>query len=95
MATIWTALGAMFIPLAFVLYIGVPEAEKWIVYTLLITGFFSLLMGLFYTVKEEQQRRKEMRLFALMIAGIAEKMGVDMSETAKLLQGGKYGKPKQ
>jgi hypothetical protein len=95
MVTVWTTLGSILIPLAFVVDIEIPKTPSWVIYALLIFGFGSILMGLIYYIHEERHRREEMYLFALMVTGIAEKMGVDMDKIANKLEENKYGKSKR
>lgn len=59
---------------------------------MLCLGFYSLYNAVKQARFEEQQRHDEMRLFALMVAGIAGKLGVDVNEVIKAWKNGKHGK---
>jgi len=90
MATYWTAIGAMAIPLAVILLVEIPNSFtsfwSWIALGLIVFGIASIIVGWAKTVAEEKQRRREGITSLYMLASIAEKLGVNMNEAIKKLK---------
>lgn len=78
MAVYCTAFGAMFIPLGILLRIDAPQLDSWMSLFLIILGFIAMVFGFIETRFEEKQRQKENYARALLLSGIADKMGVDV-----------------
>jgi hypothetical protein len=80
MSNYWLALGALLIPLGFVVLLGKPDVEMWVVYLMVCLGLFCMVMGLINTQLDERNKRKESAMLMTLIASIALKMGVDVQE---------------
>ena len=98
MAAYWTAIGAMLIPLAVVLVVEIPNAFSfssvwsWIALGLIAFGVASILIGWSKTLAEERQRRREGKTFLLVLASIAQKLGVDIDDLVEKTERFKYEK---
>jgi membrane associated rhomboid family serine protease len=85
----WSAFGAMLIPVGVVLMIAKPETTG-IAFWIVIGGFFSFIIGLALTVREDKEKRKRERARArreiasyFVLTHIASALGVDMDELFK------------
>jgi uncharacterized membrane protein HdeD (DUF308 family) len=100
MSNYWLALGALLIPLGFVVLLGKPDIEMWVVYLMVCLGLFCMVMGLINTQLDERNKRKESAMLMTLIASIALKMGVDVQELFDMAgikqkhKGGKNGTDK-
>ena len=59
MTSLYLALAMMTIPLALVIKIEIPSTPMWMIYTLLVIGFVSLIGSVIFTVIDERKKRKE------------------------------------
>lgn len=91
MATYWTAIGAMAIPLAVIILIEAPNGFSsfwsWIALCLIVLGIISILVGWKNTLAEEKQRRREGIVSLYVLASIAEKLGVNIDEAIEKVRG--------
>lgn len=90
MATYLTAIGAMLVPLGVLLAVEVPN-WKWLAFCLIVVGLVTVIVGLLYTIKEEQQKRKESELrirrekaSLIVLVFMADALGVDTSEVLEM-----------
>ncbi|MBA7705988.1 hypothetical protein ES703_114830 [subsurface metagenome] len=90
MATFWTAIGAMLVPLGVLLVVEVPSWSL-LAFCLIVVGLVTVIVGLLYTRKEEQQKRKESELrirrekaSLIVLIFMADALGVDTSEVLEM-----------
>ena len=85
MASLFTALGTMAMPLAVIVWLEAPKTAPfyWCGVAFMIVGFASVIQGWRYVVKEERRRDKQTQALFYVLGAIAEKLGVDMPEAIK------------
>jgi len=80
MSAYWTAFGAMFLPLAFILKIENPNINNWIFIVMLVIGSLGLIIGWINTLRDITQRNKELAYFASAIEGIHKDINTLINE---------------
>lgn len=87
------AVGAMLIPLAVVLLVTIDNFPSTWAQSLIISGAIALIIGLVIairdevrTTKREKLRRRIDKSVLIVLAHMAEKLGVDMTEIANMLE---------
>ena len=80
MASLFTAIGTMAMPLAVLVLLGAPNNSLlyWWAAVLMVVGLGSIIFGWRYVIREEERRHKEAQALFYILAAMAEKLGVDM-----------------
>ena len=96
-AAFWTAIGAMFVPIGVLLVVEVPSWSL-LAFWLIVAGLVSFVAGWIYTIVDERRKGREDRLrrkedelrirrekaSIIVLAFIADGLGVDVSEIVEM-----------
>ena len=93
MATFTTTIGVMLIPLAITLLQVIDNFSRFWFSVVMLIGVVIIILGLRITIKEERQKREEIqarirkeKASLIVLAHIAEGLGVDMDKVLKMME---------